>query len=162
MFAVPLWTGGCGSAHGDTAADKPAAAAAAAKDAAPTVDLSATQLEAIKIEPAGTYMFPVENETVGNIDFDEDLSVQVFPQYPGTIIETFAEVGNDVKKDQPLYTIKSPDLIQAESDPDRRRRNLRAHRQGTGASQKPEWDRRSFRPRIRAGDLGRTNRGRRP
>jgi membrane fusion protein, heavy metal efflux system len=43
------------------------------------------------------------------------LSVQVFPPYQGTIIDTLAEVGNDVKKDQPLYTIKSPDLIQAES-----------------------------------------------
>ena len=42
VFAAPLWTGGCGSAHGDTAADKPAATAAAAKDAAPTVELSAS------------------------------------------------------------------------------------------------------------------------
>ena len=115
VFAVPLWAGGCGSAHGDTAADKPAAAAAATKDAAPTVELSASQLEAIKIEPVGTYLFPVENDTVGSIDFDEDLSVQVFPPYQGTIIDTFAEVGNNVEKDQPLYTIKSPDLIQAES-----------------------------------------------
>jgi cobalt-zinc-cadmium efflux system membrane fusion protein len=79
------------------------------------VELSASQLAAIKIEPVGTYMFPVENDAVGNIDFDEDLSVQLFPPYQGTIIETFAEIGNDVKKDQPLYTIKSPDLIQAES-----------------------------------------------
>jgi cobalt-zinc-cadmium efflux system membrane fusion protein len=79
------------------------------------VELSASQLQAIKIETVGTHPFPVENETVGNIDFDEDLSVQVSPPYQGTIIDTFAEVGNDVKKDQPLYTIKSPDLIQAES-----------------------------------------------
>jgi len=115
LFAVPLWTGGCGSAHGDTAADKPPAAAAATKNAEPTVQLSASQVEAIKIEPVGTYLFPVENDTVGSIDFDEDLSVQVFPPYQGTIIDTFAEVGNNVEKGQPLYTIKSPDLIQAES-----------------------------------------------
>ncbi len=79
------------------------------------MELSASQLEAIKIEPVGTYLFPVENDTVGSIDFDEDLSVQVFPPYQGTIIDTFAEVGNNVEKGQPLYTIKSPDLIQAES-----------------------------------------------
>jgi cobalt-zinc-cadmium efflux system membrane fusion protein len=80
-----------------------------------TLDLSPSQLNTIKIEPVGTYLFPVEKEAVGNIDFDEDLSVQVFPAYQGTIIQTFAELGARVQKDQPLYTIKSPDLIQAES-----------------------------------------------
>ena len=82
----------------------------------PSVELTASQLETIKIEPVGTYMFPVEDDTVGSIDFDEDLSVLVFPPYQGTIIDTFVEIGNDVTKGQPLYTIKSPDLIQAESN----------------------------------------------
>jgi len=81
----------------------------------PTLDLAQSQLNAIKIEPVGTYLFPVEKEAVGNIDFDEDLSVQVFPPYQGTIINTFVELGASVAKGQPLYTIKSPDLIQAES-----------------------------------------------
>lgn len=79
------------------------------------VELSTSQLNAIKIEPVGSYLFPVDDEAVGNIDFDEDLSVQVFPDYQGTIIETLAQLGAKVQKDQPLYTIKSPDLIQAES-----------------------------------------------
>ena len=82
----------------------------------PTVDLSPSQLNSIKIEPVGSYPFPVEKEAVGNIDYDEDLSVQVFPAYQGTIIRTFVELGAEVQKDQPLYTIKSPDLIQAESN----------------------------------------------
>ena len=81
----------------------------------PTLDLSPSQLNSIKIEAVGSYLFPVEKEAVGNIDFDEDLSVQVFPAYQGTIIRTFVELGARVQKDQPLYTIKSPDLIQAES-----------------------------------------------
>ncbi|HXZ33654.1 MAG TPA: efflux RND transporter periplasmic adaptor subunit [Terriglobales bacterium] len=79
------------------------------------LDLSPSQLSSIKIEPVGSYLFPVEKEAVGNIDFDEDLSVQVFPPYQGTILKTFGELGARVQKDQPLYTIKSPDLIQAES-----------------------------------------------
>jgi membrane fusion protein, heavy metal efflux system len=82
----------------------------------PTVDLSPSQLASIKVEPVGSYAFPVEKEAVGNIDYDEDLSVQVFPPYQGTIIRTFVELGAEVQKDQPLYTIKSPDLIQAESN----------------------------------------------
>jgi len=81
-----------------------------------TLDLSPSQLNSIRIEPVGSYRFPVEKEAVGNIDFDEDLSVQVFPAYQGTIIKTFGELGARVQKDQPLYTIKSPDLIQAESN----------------------------------------------
>jgi cobalt-zinc-cadmium efflux system membrane fusion protein len=79
------------------------------------VDLSASQLKSIKIEPVGRYLFPVEKETVGNISFADDLSVQVFPSYQGKIIKSFVELGDEVQKGQPLYTIDSPDLIQAES-----------------------------------------------
>ncbi len=80
------------------------------------LDLSPSQLNSIKIESVGSYRFPVEKEAVGNIDFADDLSVQVFPAYQGTIIKTFVELGARVQKEQPLYTIKSPDLIQAESN----------------------------------------------
>src|SRR5580658_650488 len=79
------------------------------------LDLSPSQLNSIKIGPVGSYLFPVEKEAVGGIDFADDLSVQVFPAYQGTIIKTFVELGARVQKEQPLYTIKSPDLIQAES-----------------------------------------------
>jgi membrane fusion protein, heavy metal efflux system len=80
-----------------------------------TVELTASQLKAIQIAPVGTYEFPVEKETVGNISFADDLSVQVFPSYQGKIIRCLAELGDQVEKGQPLYTIESPDLIQAES-----------------------------------------------
>jgi len=80
-----------------------------------TLELSPSQLSAIKIEAVGAYLFPVEKETVGNISFADDLSVQVFPPYQGKIIRTFVELGDKVQKGQPLYTIHSPDLIQAES-----------------------------------------------
>jgi cobalt-zinc-cadmium efflux system membrane fusion protein len=60
-------------------------------------------------------VFPVEKEAVGSIDFDGDLSVPVFSAYQGTIIQVLGELGAEVQKDQPLYTLKSPDLIQAES-----------------------------------------------
>ena len=81
----------------------------------PSVDLSPSQLNSIKIEPVGNYQFPVEKETVGTISFADDVSVDVFPPYQGTLLKAFVELGTQVKKDQPLYTIKSPDLIQAES-----------------------------------------------
>jgi cobalt-zinc-cadmium efflux system membrane fusion protein len=89
-----------------------------ASNAAPseaTVDLAPSQLNAIKIEPVGTCPFPVEKEAVGSIDYDQDLSVQVFSPYQGKIINALANLGDEVQKGQPLYTIGSPDLIQAES-----------------------------------------------
>jgi membrane fusion protein, heavy metal efflux system len=79
------------------------------------VDLSPSQLASVQIGPVGTYEFPVEKEAVGNISFADEQSVQVFPAYQGTIIKAFAQLGDEVQKDQPLYTITSPDLIQAES-----------------------------------------------
>ena len=43
------------------------------------------------------------------------MAVQVFTPYQGRIIGLFASVGDDVKKGQTLFTIDSPDLLQAES-----------------------------------------------
>ncbi len=112
MVATGILESGCSRGHAANAKSPESAATSNV----PSVDLSPSQLNSIKIEPIGSYEFPVEKEAVGNIDFDEDLSVQVFPAYQGTILKTFGELGARVQKDQPLYTIKSPDLIQAESN----------------------------------------------
>lgn len=82
---------------------------------ADSVDLSDSQLASVKVEPIEEREFPVEKDAVGGIDFNEDMSVQVFTPYQGRIISLFAEVGDDVKKGQTLFTIDSPDLLQAES-----------------------------------------------
>jgi membrane fusion protein, heavy metal efflux system len=80
-----------------------------------SIDLSDAQLAAVKVEPVGEHDFPREKEAIGSISFNQDLEVQVFTPYQGRIIALFAEVGNDVKKGQTLFTIDSPDLLQAES-----------------------------------------------
>jgi cobalt-zinc-cadmium efflux system membrane fusion protein len=111
FLLVKFWTGQSARAeqpHG------PVPGAASSTPQA-TVDLSAGQLAAIKIQPVGTYRFPLEKEAVGSIDFDEDRSVQVFSPYQGKIITPLANLGDKVVKGQPLYTIDSPDLIQAAS-----------------------------------------------
>ncbi|HXW91193.1 MAG TPA: efflux RND transporter periplasmic adaptor subunit [Terriglobales bacterium] len=115
VIAAAVLLSGCGRSASANAPQGNGSAENSSPSAA-TIELSASQLKAIKIEPVGSYAFPVEKEAVGNIDFDGDLSVQVFPPYQGTIIKTLAEIGTEVQKDQPLYTIKSPDLIQAESN----------------------------------------------
>lgn len=96
--------------------EKQAAPASASAPAEPdSVDLSDSQLSGVKVAAVEERDFPVEKQAVGSIDFNEDLSVQVFAPYQGRISALFAEVGNDVKKGQTLFTIDSPDLLQAES-----------------------------------------------
>lgn len=106
------------SQSGEAANAKPpqGASASSAQGSNTTIELSPSQLNALRIEPAGSYLFPVEKETVGSISFADDLSVQVFPPYQGKVIKAFVELGDWVRKGQPLYTIESPDLIQAESN----------------------------------------------
>jgi len=95
---------------------KPQTSNPATQQPSTTIELTASQLDAVKIGSVGTYEFPLDKETVGNISFADDLSVQVFPSYQGKIINCLAELGDQVQKGQPLYTIESPDLIQAESN----------------------------------------------
>jgi membrane fusion protein, heavy metal efflux system len=101
-----------GAAHADTPPDD-------AKNASPvernTVDLTDSQLAAVRVEPLEDRDFPVEKEAIGSLDFDEEMATQVFTPYQGRIIALFASVGDDVKKGQTLFTIDSPDLLQAES-----------------------------------------------
>jgi cobalt-zinc-cadmium efflux system membrane fusion protein len=80
-----------------------------------SVELSDSQLDSVKVVPLEDREFPVEKEAIGSIDFDEDMAVQVFTPYQGRIIALFASLGDDVKKGQTLFTIDSPDLLQAES-----------------------------------------------
>ena len=69
----------------------------------------------LRVEAAEEREFPIENEAVGSIDFNEDMTLQVFSPYQGRIIDLFAKIGDEVKKGQTLYTIDSPDLVQATS-----------------------------------------------
>jgi cobalt-zinc-cadmium efflux system membrane fusion protein len=82
----------------------------------PSVQLTDAQLKSIKISAASEHAFPQERTALGSIDFNENLAVQVFPPYQGKIIKAYAEVGDPVKKGQTLFTIESPDLIQADSN----------------------------------------------
>jgi membrane fusion protein, heavy metal efflux system len=80
-----------------------------------TVQLSDAQLGEISLGTVSERSFPLQTEAVGNIDFNEDMAAQVFPPYQGRIVKLFAMMGDNVKRGQPLLTIESPDLIQAES-----------------------------------------------
>jgi len=79
-----------------------------------SVSLSESQVRAIKIASAGVREFADEEETVGSIDFNQNTNVQVFTSYAGKITRTYADVGDYVRAGKPLFTIESPDLMNAE------------------------------------------------
>lgn len=81
-----------------------------------TVKLSDSQLNSIKTGTVAEREFVVEKETVGNIDFNQDRSVQVFTPYQGRIIQAFSDLGDEIKAGQVLFTIESPDFIAAQSN----------------------------------------------
>jgi cobalt-zinc-cadmium efflux system membrane fusion protein len=91
----------------------PAPQPALARD---SVKLTDSQLDSIKTAPVMEREFAVQKDTVGNIDFNEDRSVQVFTPYQGRILQAFANLGDQVKQGQVLFTIESPDFIAAESN----------------------------------------------
>jgi cobalt-zinc-cadmium efflux system membrane fusion protein len=82
--------------------------------AADSIDLKEEELKTIKVEEIGDRVFSITRETVGNIDFNQDNSLQVFASYPGRITKLLAKAGDDVRKGQELFYIDSPDLTTAE------------------------------------------------
>jgi membrane fusion protein, heavy metal efflux system len=82
---------------------------------APIVDLSEKQIGSLKIASVETRSFEVSKTAVGTIDFNQYMLVQVFSQYPGKILKAFFNLGDEVHQGDILFTIDSPDLLQAES-----------------------------------------------
>jgi membrane fusion protein, heavy metal efflux system len=114
VAAIAFWAWRSGVSHtGLDAASSPQAQQSG--ESVNTLVLTASQLESVKVAAVEEHQFPVQKEAVGSIDFDEDMEVQVFTPYQGKIIALYAKVGDDVKKGQTLFTIDSPDLLQAES-----------------------------------------------
>jgi membrane fusion protein, heavy metal efflux system len=79
------------------------------------VDLSEKQVGSLRIGPVAHHEFAILKTAVGTIDFNENMLVQVFSQYPGKILKAFHNIGDDVRQGDLLFTIDSPDLLQAES-----------------------------------------------
>lgn len=68
-----------------------------------SVTLQESQLKSIKIEPVGQQLFPVEREAVGNIDFDEDLSVVQAESALIGAAATFEVTSKELAREKTLY-----------------------------------------------------------
>jgi cobalt-zinc-cadmium efflux system membrane fusion protein len=80
-----------------------------------SLELNEKQATNFKIKPVEMANFSAQFAAYGSIDFNENTAVQVFTPYQGKILQSFADVGDFVSKGQPLYTVDSSDLAQAES-----------------------------------------------
>lgn len=101
-----------GGSNGSIATDQAQSGRNAAE---PYVELTEKQASTLKIAPVGTRDFALYKTAVGTIDFNENMLVQVSSQYQGKIIKAFSNIGDEVKLGDILFTIDSPDLLQAES-----------------------------------------------
>jgi cobalt-zinc-cadmium efflux system membrane fusion protein len=79
------------------------------------LDITEKQAVAFKVMPAEPRAFKVLKNAVGSIDFNQNMLVQAFTTNPGRIVDTTFNVGDQVNKGDTLFTIDSPDLLQAES-----------------------------------------------
>jgi cobalt-zinc-cadmium efflux system membrane fusion protein len=92
-----------------------ARSAPAATSEQQSVELSDKQAATLGIGAVQSRDFDVFKTAVGTIDFNENMLVQVFSQYPGKIVRAFHNIGDDVAQGSVLFAIDSPDLLQAES-----------------------------------------------
>ncbi|MFC5488409.1 efflux RND transporter periplasmic adaptor subunit [Dokdonella soli] len=90
-----------------------AAAPTAAQD---TVTITELQAKHVSVIAAQMHAFDARLDAVGFIDFNQDHLAQVFSPYQGRVREVRAKAGDDVAKGQVLFTVDSPDLVQAESN----------------------------------------------
>ncbi|MGY3697699.1 cobalt-zinc-cadmium efflux system membrane fusion protein [Bradyrhizobium sp. USDA 3240] len=79
------------------------------------VALSDKQAASLKTMAAEQRSFRTLKNAVGSIDFNQNMLVQAFTPNPGRIVDTPLNVGDKVAKGDRLFTIDSPDLLQAES-----------------------------------------------
>jgi cobalt-zinc-cadmium efflux system membrane fusion protein len=79
------------------------------------LNLTDKQADTFKVLPAEPHAFKVTKNAVGSIDFNQNMLVQAFTSNPGRIVDAPLNVGDEVKKGEMLFTIDSPDLLQAES-----------------------------------------------
>jgi membrane fusion protein, heavy metal efflux system len=95
--------------------DHAARSASVVETGLPFVELTDKQTGSLTIVPVQLRGFELSKTAVGTIDFDENMLVQVFSQYPGKILKAFFNLGDEVRQGDTLFTIDSPDLLQAES-----------------------------------------------
>ena len=80
-----------------------------------SITITEEQARQVHVEPVHLREFIAQRSAVGYVDFNLDTTVQVLSPYSGRIRQVAVRSGESVKKGQALYTVDSPDLVQAVS-----------------------------------------------
>ncbi|MEI6117123.1 MAG: efflux RND transporter periplasmic adaptor subunit [Burkholderiales bacterium] len=78
-----------------------------------SITITEEQARQVHVEPVLLREFIAQRSAVGYVDFNQDTTVPVLSNYAGRIRQVSVRAGDSVKKGQALYTVDSPDLVQA-------------------------------------------------
>lgn len=98
-----------------SSAEEPATKASPSLIDKDTISITDKQAMLVKIETAHAYEFAQQRRAIGTVEFNQEKTVQVFSQYQGRIKQVFVTAGDNVILNQPLFSIESPDFLQATS-----------------------------------------------
>ena len=98
-----------------SSAEEPATKASPTLIDKDTISITDKQAMLVKIETAHAYEFVQQRRAIGTVEFNQEKTVQVFSQYQGRIKQVFVTAGDNVILNQPLFSIESPDFLQATS-----------------------------------------------
>jgi cobalt-zinc-cadmium efflux system membrane fusion protein len=119
VIALLLDTTACQSKSGEASsvsassagpADTASAAPAAKGDNANTVDVDPKMMANIRIEPVREQTLHRQLTTTGKVQFNEDRMIRVLAPLPGQVVDLQVRVGDSVRKDQLLFSIKSREV----------------------------------------------------
>lgn len=111
LLSSALLVSGCGK----EASSKAAQAAAPARAADPmTVELSPEMTRQFRVEPAVMADISVMQKVAGRIEANERMTMRIGSSVTGRVMQVLAEVGDRVKAGQPLATLSSPELTNAQ------------------------------------------------
>ncbi|AIF48551.1 hypothetical protein HY57_15575 [Dyella japonica A8] len=79
------------------------------------VTINAQQARQVRVSPVTMRDFTPGVDAVGYVDFNQDQLAQVSSPYAGRVRDVLARAGDTVKRGQPLFSVDSPDLAQAEA-----------------------------------------------
>jgi membrane fusion protein, heavy metal efflux system len=83
---------------------------------ADVVRTTADQMHQLSIEPVEIYQFRTQKPAIGQIAFNEDRSTVVVTPFSGRVTKLIANIGDNIKRGEPLFEIDSPEVVQAQTD----------------------------------------------
>jgi membrane fusion protein, heavy metal efflux system len=120
LIAMMLGTMGCQSKTSEASSVSASSASSAGGSASPNSAAKADKADTVEVDPkmmANIRIEPVREQTLhrqltatGKVQFNEDRMARVLAPLPGQVVDLQVRVGDTVRKDQVLFSIKSREV----------------------------------------------------